>query len=247
MVFRIPAPDGAHVAFAADLGFERDSSALAGVAAVNDRFVVVYLDELRPARGAPLKPSVVIDTFATTIKEYGCTEFVADAHYRATAKEHLEPHHLTFFDAPAGRDGKAETYLLARKLIHEGRVRLPNMPRLLAQLRAIVSRPMPGGGIQVTSPRRAGGGHGDLVSALVLALWRAHGHQHSGGDYLPPIMTFKSAFDDGTGSASFYGNDAPSGFASLDEGRNSQAPTQHPDMAQLGAFVERGMTVFHRQ
>ena len=36
-----------------------------------------------------------------------------------------------------------------------------------------MAKPMPGGGTQITSPQRPDGSHGDLVSALVLALWAA--------------------------------------------------------------------------
>ena len=63
---------------------------------------------------------------------------------------------------------------IAKKLIHEGRIRLPNHPRLLSQLRSVVSKPTPGGGLTISIPRRRGQGHGDLVSAAVLAIWQAH-------------------------------------------------------------------------
>jgi hypothetical protein len=49
-------------------------------------------------------------------------------------------------------------------------VRLPNHGRLLAQLKAIIAKPTPAGGLSISSPRRVNGGHGDLVSALVLCL-----------------------------------------------------------------------------
>jgi hypothetical protein len=53
-------------------------------------------------------------------------------------------------------------------------VRLPRHDRLLRQLREVTVRPLTGGGMSVSSPRSPGG-HGDLVSALVLALWQEHG------------------------------------------------------------------------
>lgn len=166
-------PPGALVAAGADLAFASDSSALALVARTGDTFVALRLDELRPSKGAPLRPRHVIDTFAAVMKDYRADSLTADSHYRESAREHLVPHRIRFVDAPGGRDGKTETYLLLRKLLHEGRLSLPSHPRLLAQLRAIVSRPMPGGGFAISSPRRAGVGHGDLVSALVLAVWAA--------------------------------------------------------------------------
>ena len=170
----VEAPKGARVHVGADLAFTKDSSALCAVAASSDHtFTVVHLEECRPKKGAPLRPKDVIDAFALTTKQYGATGFTADAHYKESAREHLAPHGLAFDDAPGGQGGKVEVYLEARKLIHEGRVRLPDYPRLLSQLRSVMSRPTPGGGVVISSPRRPGGGHGDLVSALVLALFRA--------------------------------------------------------------------------
>ena len=57
--------------------------------------------------------------------------------------------------------------------MHEGRIKLPKNPRLIRQLKEVVAKPTPGGGLSITSPRRKGAGHGDLVSALVLAIWEA--------------------------------------------------------------------------
>jgi hypothetical protein len=98
-----------------------------------------------------------------------------DAHYRQSAVEHLHAAGLRFDDAPAGQIGKYSSYMLTRAKIREGKLRIPNAPRLIAQLRAITATPMPGGGRKITSPRRAGGGHGDTVSALVCAVWVAAG------------------------------------------------------------------------
>jgi hypothetical protein len=164
-----PQRDGVSVSFGADLAFARDSSTLVGCA--ENPIEVVAIEELRPSKGNPLRPRAVIDSFAATVSRYGSSGFTADIHYKESAREHLEPHHLDFRDAPGGRDGKTETYLHAKKLIHEARVRLPNHARLIAQLRSIVSKPAPGGGLTIAAPRRIGLGHGDLVSGLVLALW----------------------------------------------------------------------------
>jgi hypothetical protein len=155
----------------ADLAFASDSSALVIVGFEAGGYVVVLVEELRPKRGAPLRPRHVIDTFAGHLRAFGVTSMTSDAHYRESAREHLEPHGIQFVDAPGGHEGKERVYLHAKKLIHESRVRIPRHPRMLAQLRAVVSKPVPGGGVTISSPRRAGGGHGDLVSALTLALW----------------------------------------------------------------------------
>jgi hypothetical protein len=159
-------------AFGGDIGLVSDSSALVGVADVGRTLTVIAVSELRPTKGNPLRPKAVIDDFAATMTRFGARSFMADAHYRESVREHLAPHGIRFADAPGGRDGKSDVFLHAKKLIHEGRVRIPNHPRLLTQLRQVVSRPAPGGGLAITSPRRrGGGGHGDIASAFVLALW----------------------------------------------------------------------------
>ena len=49
-------------------------------------------------------------------------------------------------------------------------MKIPKHPRALTQLKAVRSKPLPGGGIAITSPVRAGA-HGDVASAIVGALW----------------------------------------------------------------------------
>lgn len=173
-LLELPLPPGGHqVAFGVDLGFVSDSSALVGVTR-EEPHVVAVLEEQRPTKGAPLKPTAVTADFVATMRRYDAREVVGDGHYKETAKEGFEPSGVAFVDAPGGRDGKTAAYLHAKRLIVERRVRLPNMPRLLGQLRQIVSKPAPGGGVIISFPRRrGGGGHGDLVSAFVNALWAA--------------------------------------------------------------------------
>ena len=154
----------------ADFGFRSDSSALVVARFDGTLYRVANLLELRPQRGQPLQPSLVVATFADATRRYGVPAVVANRHYEEAIREHLGAHGLRLVPAADGLRGKLETYTRARALLHEGRVRLPEHPRLVAQLKAVVSRPTPGGGLTITSPRRAGGGHGDLVSALVLAL-----------------------------------------------------------------------------
>lgn len=169
-----PLPRIAHHACAVgvDLGFRSDSSALIVVQYDGHYYHVAHVEELRPARGKPLQPSAVVKAFATIAKGYGATHVIADGHYRESIREHLQAHELYVINAPEGVTGKSETFARTRAVLHEGRLRLPDHSRLLRQLREIVSRPTPGGGLNISSPRRAGGGHGDIVSALVLAVHR---------------------------------------------------------------------------
>lgn len=167
-----PYRGGAAYGAGGDLAFKRDSSALAIAELCDGRYAIAALDELRPEKGAPLKSSAVVGQFAGTMRRYACGDLTLDSHEREAATDDLAAHGLTALPAPEGHGGKAESYIAFRRLLHEGRLTLPNHPRFLRQLRDIVSKPMPGGGLSITSPRRTGGGHGDLVSAAVLAVWR---------------------------------------------------------------------------
>lgn len=172
----ITAPSSALIGCGGDLGLERDSSAIAIVSRLEDMYELCEFDEVRPAKGQPLAPGYVVrDRFAPVMRRHGASAIVLDAHYRQSAVEHLDAVRLTFVDAPAGQLGKYSSHMLVRAKLREGKLRLPNSPRLIAQLRAVTATPQHGGGTRITSPRRAGGGHGDVVSALVLAVWQAAG------------------------------------------------------------------------
>lgn len=171
----LPAPrrEGAFSGVGADFGFRSDSSALVVTQRVGDIIYVDAIEERRPERGKPLLPSQVVADFAAIGKRYGSSELMSDGHYRMSIQEHLDARGLTLLSAPEGALGKAKTYVEARTLLAQGRVRLPQHERLLRQLREVVATPTSGGGVSIQSPRWRQGGHGDLVSALVLALWRA--------------------------------------------------------------------------
>lgn len=154
-----------------DLGFVSDSSAIVVVGATEERIGVSNTLELRPEKGRPLVPSEVVGAFAALAKCHDCHQLMADAHYLEAARETAMKHGVSLASAPGGQEGKAQTYLYVRELLNAGKLVLPNNARLLAQLKAIVAKPMPGGGLAISSPRRAGAGHGDLVSAFVLAVW----------------------------------------------------------------------------
>src|SRR5690606_31565408 len=85
---------------------------------------------------------------------------------------------ITLLSAPAGNAGKLESYLALRQLINQQQLALPaNETKLVQQLREVSCRPLPGGGLQISSPRKSG--HGDGLSALVLAAWQFTGWRKS--------------------------------------------------------------------
>lgn len=157
----------------ADLALVSDSSALAIVAYDGEAcFELLRIEEKRPAKGAPLKLSEVVRSFAASLRSHGLSSVTADGHVREPAREYAALEKISIVAAPEGQTGKYETYVALREAFREGRISIPDDARLLAQLRAIVARPRPGGGVAISSPRTRAG-HGDAVSALVLAVHAA--------------------------------------------------------------------------
>lgn len=181
--------------FGGDIGLISDSSALAGVELVEGRVVLRDLVELRPSKGEPLKLSSVIATFASVVKARKASAFMADGWSREPAREYTNKESIELVTAPEGQAGKATTYLAMRDALRERVLDLaiPEHPALMArlrtQLRGIISKPVPGGALRIMSPRRAG--HGDLVSALVLAVYQAQQARRSaaGDDYQSSLIT----------------------------------------------------------
>jgi hypothetical protein len=78
----------AHVA-GGDMGFRKNSSALAISRSENGRVRLAFRLELRPAKGASLKPSEVVREFAFWCMRYGAPAIVGDLHYADTTIEEL--------------------------------------------------------------------------------------------------------------------------------------------------------------
>lgn len=156
-----------------DFGFKRNSSALA--ISENDGALIhcALIREIVPPKTGPLVPSAVVQEFSADVKRYGCDGIVADGHYREAIREHLDTHDLTFLEAPEGADGKLTVFTTTRAILHEGRLRLPDNERMRSQLREVHSKPTSGGGMTIVLPKSPSGAHGDIVSALVLSVWKA--------------------------------------------------------------------------
>ncbi len=167
-----------------DTGFVKNSSALAIVERddadeARPTFRLALIEERKPVPGLPLKPEVVAGEFADLFMPYGTREFVTDSHEVKDVDDALLGKGCSVIPAPP----PAEAFKVARNLIHEGRFKAAPNPRLRAQLRVVTAKPMPGGGTQIASPKSPDGSHGDLVSALVRAIWRAE----QGGGAVPAI------------------------------------------------------------
>lgn len=167
----LPEP-GDEVTSGGDLGFSKNSSALAVVHRRARWISLADLREKKPQEGALLKPSEVCREFADVIVEHQGSFLMADGHYKATAVEHLANVGLGFRDAPIA---PAEAFIVTRTAMREDRVRIPNNPRLLRQLREVLVKRGSGGTISIILPKWPTGEHGDLAVAFVLAVFQAAG------------------------------------------------------------------------
>ena len=161
----------------ADFGFKRDSSAIAVVAKDADGHMHRLIDymELKPKPNEPLKPSETVAAFASVLKRNYLKSVMSDHHYREAVSEYLSRNAMGLISAPGGALGNMKVYVQARSLIHQGRVRIPDHQQLRRDLLEVQHRPTPNGGLRIILPRRTGGGHADLVSAFVLALYQKGG------------------------------------------------------------------------
>ena len=163
------------VAVGGDLGFIRDSSTIVVVQFDGKYYRTVHAEEMRPKPGKPLQPSEVIRKFAEVAKRYNAPGIVADGYYREALREQLQAHGLVVIDAPEGTKGKAEVFHRTRAVLHEGSVKLPESPvlkRMVQQAKLVTSKAAPGGTTTIKVPRKIGMGHGDIISAWVLAVHR---------------------------------------------------------------------------
>ncbi len=174
MAHPMPYDESAPKAAGGDLGFVSDSSALTIVQRKGEAPAwLAFVDEMKPVPGFPLQPSEVCRRFALAMRRYGARELICDGHYAESVKEHLEPYRMRTFPAPSGAQGKLEVHIAAREMIYEKQIKIPKLPRLVAQLKSLVSKPVAGGGMKIEFPRRRTGGlaHGDIGSSFILSLW----------------------------------------------------------------------------
>lgn len=158
---------------AIDPAFKADCAALVIVETLHEVHRAVAIEELRPGRGVPLKPSAVCEHFASIAKAYDCTTVWSDSFYVESIREHMSSAGISVSLGPEGQGGKIDVYARTRELLAEGKLGLPDHGALVSQLRSIVARPSSTGALVPFSPRRRGTGHGDIASALVLAAWAA--------------------------------------------------------------------------
>lgn len=167
----LPPSDTYPTAAACDLAFKSDSSTIVIVQWDGKKYNTAYWEEMRPEPGKPLKPSQVIAHFSDICSRYNCSYITSDGHYEEAVKEHLATYKLRLNAMHGNAIGKSDVYSRAKSVLHEGLCTFPENSRFISQMKAVRAKKVAGGTLSISTPRRAGLGHGDLVSAWVLAVY----------------------------------------------------------------------------
>lgn len=178
-----------------DLGFRKNSSAWAFARYQNRRVVLAYTREMVPEKGTPLRPSDVCRALCEDAHAYRCGSVRGDLHYADTAHEEFAKHknrlnQTVIYDewAPT-TELNTEEFSAFRRLMLEGKLELPNDPRLLKQLRDTKGKAMPGSQvIRIVLPKH-GHTHGDVLRAVVHACVQVPTDE---GARVAPIVTSDS-------------------------------------------------------
>jgi hypothetical protein len=191
-----------------DPAYVRDAAEGVIVRTDGARFEVVELFTRIAAKGKPLVPSEVDREFAGLVIKHGGREIATDGHYREGVRENVGRAAVSLTEVPGSNPGKVAVFGKARDLIHNDQVRWSEgHRRLTRQLREVIGKPLPGGLVQISSPRRRGD-HGDAAHALCLALWAA-----AQGASNPELDAYaRKATERFARNASRWGNDYGRGF-----------------------------------
>lgn len=155
----------------ADFAFRRNSSAMVALNVLGVRFEVRTVEERVPGV-RPLVPSKTITELCTIAEECGADSVACDLHYIETVRETTDALEMPLLEFPSDSDGIVKAYIRTRVLLAEGKLGLARaMPKLLQQLKETTSKPTQNG--MTLSNKVVDGAHGDLVSALVCAVWAA--------------------------------------------------------------------------
>lgn len=173
----------------ADWAFISDASALAIVHELEPAGAhplpllrCTELIEIRNNEG-PRDPVDVAARFVAVLKAEQIDTLASDSHYRASWEPVLGDADIQWRPAPVKAEDIAQSFLFLRVLIHQRRIILPKSARLKKQLGDVTGTPT-GSGLSIKTRRRKDGdggtSHGDLVSALVLAVWQLMGAADTG-------------------------------------------------------------------
>lgn len=155
-----------------DFAFKRNSSALVVLDKNGQERVTLRACEERVPGDKPLRPSVTIKDLIGIATAHGCGGVACDLHYIESVREVTDDFHVALLDFPNDNEGIAQAYIRTRVLLADGLIDLSAAPEMLIeQLKETTSKPTVTG-LTIANPIKEGR-HGDLVSALVCAVWAA--------------------------------------------------------------------------
>src|SRR5262249_6758420 len=120
----LSAPANGTVGLGGDIGLVVDCSGVIAIHTVDRIHTVADLLELKPSKGNPLKLSVVVASFCEFATRHGSSWIIVDRHVLEPAREHLRDG-VRLEECAGGVQAKFETYVSARTMLAEGRVRIP--------------------------------------------------------------------------------------------------------------------------
>jgi hypothetical protein len=170
---------------AIDLGFVRDSTALAIVGRdmrQPRRLRLVLARSWKPELG-PLGFGPTLDEIADLCLEHRVRQVFTDQHSATAAVEYLARRGVHASVVPTTAQSKSRMFSDLKTRVYGDELELYEQPELLAELRRVETVTTPG---QATVRiRRLGSSHGDLATALALVCSRIRGTGQSGSISVP--------------------------------------------------------------
>lgn len=162
----LPPKEGRGWVAGLDPAFARDPFGIALVgrdATAQGQLVVGLVRSMKPTG----KFAAVLDSVGDVLKPYG-PKVVTDQHAAVPVREHLTKAGFAVRVEHTSGPSKSAMYADMRAALYNGRLTLPDHKGLLRELASLRTR-YTAGAASVVNPRR-GGSHGDIVSALALAV-----------------------------------------------------------------------------
>jgi hypothetical protein len=165
----------------ADWGLTKNSSVQAIARPEGGKARLAFVDELRPTKEESVSPALTVPRFLKQGMAYGCRTVRGDHFLAPLRREERDKFCKSLADDEArqrvpefeafdpNRDAQAALFTELRRRMQDGRVELPNDPRLLSQLKGATVAHMPGGATKVVLPKQ-GHAHGDVLMAVALAI-----------------------------------------------------------------------------
>lgn len=166
-----------------DFAFKRNSSAMVVLDKNEGERLTLLAAEERVPGVKPLVPSKTITDLVSIAAAHGCQGVACDLHYFESVREVTDSLTLALLSFPNDNEGIAQAYVRARVLLADGLLDLSAAPDILIeQLKETTSKPTVTG-LTITNPIKEGR-HGDIVSALVCAIWASEVTIELGNDAL---------------------------------------------------------------